>query len=331
MARLVYVPVVHSIAEMGSAAEAYRAAFAARYGERKLAERSTEFDAIWRAIGEGIRSLRLDLKHVKLYQDSLPVCGHERALVHQIWPPRAVETISSWRPSPTAALRLSARNRLRCCSMNTGSCSRLNAPKRRRPLFSMHATSLSQVASTRRSANGSDRHLVHRRAAPRCKVPAQANLGRIPRGSQVLTRTKSSGEFHAQRSQGSQRATDNREKLRLTVVEARREDIGRGIVRLDPETLKEIGGSPGDVLEIEGRTTTVAKAMPTFKELRGQQVIQLDGVGRTNAGVALGQKVAIDKVVPCGRPSFGAYATGRRAPCMMTRSNTLLAASTDWP
>ena len=91
-------------------------------------------------------------------------------------------------------------------------------------------------------------------------------------------------------------ATENRERLRLTVVEARQEDIGRGIVRLDPETLKEIGGSPGDVLEIEGRVTTVAKAMPTFKELRGQQVIQLDGVGRTNAGVALGQKVAVNKV-----------------------------------
>ena len=84
MARLVYVPVVHSIAEMGSAADAYQAAFAARYGERKLAERSTEFDAIWRAIGEGIRSLRLDLKRVNLYQDSLPICGHERALVHEI-------------------------------------------------------------------------------------------------------------------------------------------------------------------------------------------------------------------------------------------------------
>jgi transitional endoplasmic reticulum ATPase len=94
----------------------------------------------------------------------------------------------------------------------------------------------------------------------------------------------------------SKRGTDNIEKLRLTVVEARREDIGRGIVRLDPETLREIGGSPGDVLEIQGRTTTVDKAMPTFKELRGQQVIQLDGVGRTNAGVALGQKVAINKV-----------------------------------
>ena len=94
----------------------------------------------------------------------------------------------------------------------------------------------------------------------------------------------------------AKRGTDSLEKLRLTVVEARREDIGRGIVRLDPETLKEIGGSPGDVLEIQGRATTVAKAMPTFKDLRGQQVIQLDGVGRTNAGVALGQKVAINKV-----------------------------------
>ena len=84
MARLIYVPVIHSIAEMGSAADAYQAAFAARYGERKLAERSTEFDAIWRAIGEGIKLLRLDLKRVNLYQDSLPICGHERTLVHEI-------------------------------------------------------------------------------------------------------------------------------------------------------------------------------------------------------------------------------------------------------
>ena len=84
MSRLIYVPVVHSIAEMGSAAAAYQAAFVARYGEKKLAERAAEFDAIWLAIAEGIRSLRLDLRRVNLYQDSLPVCGHERALVHEM-------------------------------------------------------------------------------------------------------------------------------------------------------------------------------------------------------------------------------------------------------
>ena len=91
-------------------------------------------------------------------------------------------------------------------------------------------------------------------------------------------------------------ASVNGEKLRLTVAEARRDDVGRGIVRLDPETLRQIGAAPGDVLEIEGRGKTVAKAMPTFKEQRGQQIIQLDGVGRTNAGVALGQKAVITKV-----------------------------------
>lgn len=91
-------------------------------------------------------------------------------------------------------------------------------------------------------------------------------------------------------------APENGDKLRLTVVEARRDDVGRGIVRIDPDTLRQVGAAPGDVLEIEGRTKTVAKAMPTFKEQSGQKVIQLDGVGRTNAGVALGQKASIRKV-----------------------------------
>ena len=86
------------------------------------------------------------------------------------------------------------------------------------------------------------------------------------------------------------------DRLRLTVIEARREDVGRGIVRLDPATLKEIGAAPGDVLEIEGRTRTVAKAMPSFKEQRGQEVIQLDGVARANAGAALGQKITVAKI-----------------------------------
>lgn len=84
MARLIYVPVVHSTAEMGSAAPAYKAAFVARYGESKWMERSAEFDAIWHAIAVAIKTLGLDLKRAKLYQDSLPVCGHEIELVHDL-------------------------------------------------------------------------------------------------------------------------------------------------------------------------------------------------------------------------------------------------------
>ncbi|MBI1867375.1 MAG: hypothetical protein HYS06_03635 [Methylocystis sp.] len=85
MARLIYIPVVHSTAEMGSSGPAYKAAFVARYGQSKWAERSAEFDAIWRAIADAIAALNLDLKRVKLFQDSLPVCcGRETALVQDL-------------------------------------------------------------------------------------------------------------------------------------------------------------------------------------------------------------------------------------------------------
>jgi hypothetical protein len=69
---------------MGSEASAYKAAFIARYGEHKWRERSAEFDAIWRSIADGIDALELDFNAVKLFQDSLPICGQERALVHDL-------------------------------------------------------------------------------------------------------------------------------------------------------------------------------------------------------------------------------------------------------
>ena len=96
---------------------------------------------------------------------------------------------------------------------------------------------------------------------------------------------------------------DNPTGMTLTVIEARREDVGRGIVRLDPDALKAIGAAPGDVVQLEARGKTVAKAMPTFREQRGQQAIQLDGIVRANAGAALGQKIAVAKV---------AYSAARR-------------------
>ena len=84
MARLIYVPVMHSSAEMGSAASAYQAAFVARFGEQKWQERCDEFDAIWAAIAAAIDDLALDPATLKLYQDSLPVCGKEVALTRDL-------------------------------------------------------------------------------------------------------------------------------------------------------------------------------------------------------------------------------------------------------
>lgn len=83
-ATLVYVPIMHGSAEMGSAAPGYKAAFIARFGEAKWRERCAEYDAIWQAIENAIGALRLDLPAVTLYQDSLPVCGKEAALTRDL-------------------------------------------------------------------------------------------------------------------------------------------------------------------------------------------------------------------------------------------------------
>lgn len=84
MARLIYVPVMHSDVEMGSAELAYKAAFIARFGEAKWQERCDEVDAIWSKIKEAIMGLGLDMKKVKLFQDSLPVCGKETDLMRDL-------------------------------------------------------------------------------------------------------------------------------------------------------------------------------------------------------------------------------------------------------
>ena len=119
MARLIYVPVVHSTAEMGSAAPAYKAAFVARHGEGKWAERSAKFDVIWRAIADAIKALWLDLRRVKLYQDSLPVSG-KRWHTFRTWRPWGVRTINFWSASCAEVPCLLALSRRSCSSTNTG-------------------------------------------------------------------------------------------------------------------------------------------------------------------------------------------------------------------
>ncbi|HET8631467.1 MAG TPA: CDC48 family AAA ATPase [Thermomicrobiales bacterium] len=87
----------------------------------------------------------------------------------------------------------------------------------------------------------------------------------------------------------------------LRVAEAASRDADRGIVRLDPADLAALGGRTGDLLLITGGRPTVAKALPAFLPDRGRGLVQLDGVTRDNARVALGER-ALVRVVG-GRPA----------------------------
>jgi len=87
-------------------------------------------------------------------------------------------------------------------------------------------------------------------------------------------------------------------EITLKVTEALPKDVGRGIARIDPEILDKLKAEIGDVLEIIGKKSTVAKVMPVFRDLRGKGLIQIDGLTRSNAGAGIGEKVHVKKV-PC--------------------------------
>ena len=53
---------------------------------------------------------------------------------------------------------------------------------------------------------------------------------------------------------------------------------------MGPEDLAVLQVDVGDIVEVVGKGRTVCKAMPAYKEMRGQSRIQLDGITRENAG-----------------------------------------------
>lgn len=87
-----------------------------------------------------------------------------------------------------------------------------------------------------------------------------------------------------------------RTTVELKASEAASEDVGRGIVRLDPKAMEELSIEAGDVVEVVGAGTALAKAMPTRPKDRDQGLIQLDGVLRANAKVKLGATVTVQPI-----------------------------------
>ena len=67
---------------------------------------------------------------------------------------------------------------------------------------------------------------------------------------------------------------NNNITLTLKVKEALPKDVGRAIVRIDPEDMKLIGLEVGDIIEIEGKRKTPAKAMPCYAENRGERLFR---------------------------------------------------------
>ncbi len=84
--------------------------------------------------------------------------------------------------------------------------------------------------------------------------------------------------------------------MTLRAAEALPKDVGRGVIRLDPKDMSVLEIQVGDMIQVAGKRTTVAKVMPAFADQRGKGLIQMDGILRENAQTSLNEQVHVQKV-----------------------------------
>jgi transitional endoplasmic reticulum ATPase len=84
--------------------------------------------------------------------------------------------------------------------------------------------------------------------------------------------------------------------LKLKVAEPiTKEDIGRGIIRIDSDTMNKLGIKEGEIVEIEGKRRTCGVAFISYSSDKGLNIIRMDGLTRRNAGSGVGEFVKIRK------------------------------------
>jgi transitional endoplasmic reticulum ATPase len=85
--------------------------------------------------------------------------------------------------------------------------------------------------------------------------------------------------------------------IRLKVVEALQDDAYKGIARIDPQLMRALGLTRGDIIGITGGRETVAIVDRAYPADVGESIIRIDGLIRRNAKTGVGEYVTVQKVV----------------------------------
>ena len=81
---LIYIPIIHTEADMGNLSESVRQATIRKLGLTGWKRKVNLIDKIWTTIEKTVDDLNLPYEKVLLYQDGLPVCGRETEIVTEL-------------------------------------------------------------------------------------------------------------------------------------------------------------------------------------------------------------------------------------------------------
>lgn len=80
------------------------------------------------------------------------------------------------------------------------------------------------------------------------------------------------------------------------VREAAARDVGRGIIRIDPEAADKLEISAGHAIQIIGKRRTAAIYWPGYPQDRNTGIVRIDGSTRRNAGVGIDDTVELKPI-----------------------------------
>jgi hypothetical protein len=84
MRELIYVPVIHSEADMGSLAGPHKKEFTDQLGVCVWNEHIQAVDEMWEGISKRLGKLDVEHANLRIYQDGLPLCGRELDIVRDV-------------------------------------------------------------------------------------------------------------------------------------------------------------------------------------------------------------------------------------------------------
>lgn len=84
MRRLVYVPIVHTMVDMGSQAQTLKEESVRRLGAGQWQKSRLVIEEVWKGIGEKLLTLQLPWERVRIYQDGLPLSGKELEIAQEV-------------------------------------------------------------------------------------------------------------------------------------------------------------------------------------------------------------------------------------------------------
>jgi hypothetical protein len=82
--KLVYLPIVHTAADMGTLGASIRGMKLSTLGRQGLKHNAEVVDKMWEELERVVSNLPVPPGTVRVYQDGLPVCGHEQEIVSEL-------------------------------------------------------------------------------------------------------------------------------------------------------------------------------------------------------------------------------------------------------